>query len=141
MGKIIALTGATGAMGGEVLKSLLSSSENFKIKCILFEEEKHINKFVKKLLKQGGNRIEAFRGDISDYNDCVKLIDGCDYVINCASIIPPKSDHNPHGTYLSNYVGTKNLVDAVKASGREDEIAFVHIATVALYGNRSYPHV
>lgn len=76
MGKIIALTGATGAMGGEVLKSLLSSSENFKIKCILFEEEKHINKFVKKLLKQGGNRIEAFRGDISDYNDCVKLIDG-----------------------------------------------------------------
>ena len=141
MGKIIALTGATGAMGGEVLKSLLSSSENFKIKCILFEEEKHINKFVKKLLKQGGNRIETFRGDISDYNDCVKLIDGCDYVINCASIIPPKSDHNPHGTYLSNYVGTKNLVDAVKASGREDEIAFVHIATVALYGNRSYPHV
>ncbi|MDE5721702.1 MAG: NAD-dependent epimerase/dehydratase family protein [Clostridia bacterium] len=137
----IALTGVTGAMGGEVLNSLIASPKNFEIKCIIYEEEKHVPKFVKKLIKKGGKRVTCFNGNIARYEDCEKLIEGCNYLINCASIIPPKSDHDPKGTYLSNFVGTKNLVDAVLKSGRADEIGFVHVATVAMYGNRSYPHV
>ncbi|MDE5942698.1 MAG: NAD(P)-dependent oxidoreductase [Clostridia bacterium] len=136
--KTIALTGTTGAMGGEVLLHLLQSDENFSVKCILFDEEKKLPSFVKKTFKKYRSRIQAFKGSIARYEDCVKLIDGADYVINCASKIPPKSDHDPEGTYLSNFIGTKNLVDAVKASGRQ--IGFVHIATVAMYGDRSYPN-
>jgi len=138
MEKIIALTGVTGAMGGEVLQSLMQL-DGIKVKCILYEAEKHVPKFVKKIIKKHRDRIATFKGDIARFEDCVKLIDGADYLINCAAIIPPKSDHDPDGTYLSNFVGTKNLVDAVKAS--EKEVAFVHIATVAMYGNRSYPHI
>lgn len=141
MNKTIALTGATGAMGGEVLSSLLRSPENFYIRLIILETEKKIPAFVKKLLKNNSNRIFAFRGDIARYEDCEKLIDGADYIIHCASVIPPKSDHDPHGTYLSNFIGTKNLVDALKNSGRCEEVGFVHIATVAMYGNRSFPHL
>ncbi|MDE7265769.1 MAG: NAD(P)-dependent oxidoreductase, partial [Clostridia bacterium] len=136
--KTIALTGTTGAMGGEVLLHLLQSDENFSVKCILFDEEKKLPSFVKKTFKKYRSRIQAFKGSIARYEDCVKLIDGADYVINCASKIPPKSDHDPEGTYLSNFIGTKNLVNAVKASGRQ--IGFVHIATVAMYGDRSYPN-
>ncbi|MDE6442065.1 MAG: NAD-dependent epimerase/dehydratase family protein [Clostridia bacterium] len=139
MDKVIALTGVTGAMGGEVLLSLMKSPENFKVKCIVYDAERKLPAFVKKTFKKYKDRIFAFRGNIARYEDCEKLLDGADYLINCASLIPPKSDHNPQGTYLSNYVGTKNLVDAVIASG--NEIGFVHIATVAMYGNRSYPHV
>lgn len=133
----IALTGTTGAMGGEVLLHLLQSSENFFVKCILFDEEKKLPSFVKKTFKKYPSRIQAFKGDIANYEDCEKLIEGADYVINCASKIPPKSDHDPKGTYLSNFIGTKNIVDAINASGRE--IGYVHIATVAMYGDRSYP--
>lgn len=141
MSKVIALTGTSGAMGGEVLASLMSSKENFKVRCILFEEEKRIPSFVRKTLKKYGDRIYAFKGDIARYDDCAHLIDGADYVINCASLIPPKSDHDPVGTYRSNYIGTKNIVDAIIACGREKEIGYVHIATVAMYGHRAYPHV
>ena len=139
--KTVALTGTTGAMGGEVLLSLLKSPENFNVKCILFEAEKKIPSFVKKTLKKYSDRITAFRGDIARYEDCEKLIEGADYVINCASIIPPKSDHDPEGTYLSNYIGTKNIVDAIIKSGKNGETGYVHISTVALYGHRAYPHV
>ena len=31
--------------------------------------------------------------------------------------------------------------DAIIACGREKEIGYVHIATVAMYGHRAYPHV
>lgn len=134
----VALTGVTGAMGGEALKSL-TELPDVDIRCIIYEAEKKIPTFVKKTMKKHRERIYAFAGDIARYEDCEKLLDGADYLIHCASIIPPKSDHNPQRTYLSNFVGTKNLVDAVIAGG--NEIAFVHIATVALYGNRTYPHV
>ena len=56
-GKTIALTGVTGAMGGEVLKSLLLSPLNFKIRCIIFSKEKKVPKFVKKLFKKYKKRI------------------------------------------------------------------------------------
>ena len=137
--KTVALTGVSGAMGGEVLKSLLESPNNIKIRCILFSEEKSVPKFTKKLLKKYRKRIYKFKGDIACKEDCERLLDGADYLIHCAALIPPKSDHDPHGTYLSNYVGTKNLVDTVIEKG--NNIPFVHIATVALYGNRSFPHV
>ena len=136
---VVALTGTSGAMGGEVLLSLLQSEKNFQVRCILWEKEKRIPAFVKKTLKKYADRVYAFKGDISRYEDCVRLLDGADYAINCASIIPPKSDHDPDGTYHSNYIGTKNMVDAIVASGRD--IAYVHISTVALYGNRDYPHM
>ncbi len=141
MSKIIALTGATGAMGGEVLKSLLESDGNYKVRCIIFNKENRIPSFVKKTLKKYKDRVFIFKGDLAHYDDCVKLIEGADYVINCASLIPPKSDHDPDGTYKSNFLGTKNLVDSILASGREKEIGYVHIATVAMYGHRAYPHV
>lgn len=137
--KTVALTGVTGAMGGEVLKSLMESDNNFKVRCILFSAEKRIPSFVSKLLKKYRKRIYAFRGDIACPEDCARLLDGADYLVHCAALIPPKSDHNPHGTYLSNFVGTKNLVDEIIAKG--NTVKYVHIATVAVYGNRSYPHV
>ncbi|MDE5666649.1 MAG: NAD-dependent epimerase/dehydratase family protein, partial [Clostridia bacterium] len=132
MSKVVALTGTSGAMGGEVLLSLLQSDNNLQVRCVFFDEEKRLPSFVKKTLKKYGDRVYAFKGDISRYDDCVHLIDGADYVINCASLIPPKSDHDPVGTYKSNFVGTKNLVDAIIASGRNNEISYVHVATVAM---------
>ena len=52
MSKVIALTGTSGAMGSEVLLSLMQSDENFNVRCILFDEEKTIPSFVKKIIKK-----------------------------------------------------------------------------------------
>ena len=71
--KVIALTGVTGAMGGEVLKSLLQSPLNLKIRCILFSKEKGVPKFVKKLFKKYKKLIYKFKGDIACKEDCERL--------------------------------------------------------------------
>ena len=135
----VALTGASGAMGGEVLSSLLQSGLDIEVRCILFEKEKRLPAFFKKTIKKHSGRVYAFKGNIARYEDCEHLIEGADYVVNCASLIPPKSDHDPDGTYHSNFLGTKNIVDAIMASSRADSIAYVHIATVAMYGHRAMP--
>lgn len=139
MEKVIALTGATGAMGGEVLSQLMLLPDDYKVRCIIYDAEKKLPEFFKSVVKKHKDRIETFRGDIACFDDCVKLVENASYIINCASVIPPKSDHNPNLAYLSNFLGTKNLVDATLKTDKS--AYFVHIATVALYGNRSYPHI
>ena len=57
MQKIVAMTGVTGAMGGEVLNSLMQSSENLTVRCIVFESEKKMPKFVKKIINKHSNRV------------------------------------------------------------------------------------
>ena len=136
----VALTGATGAMGGEVLAHLLDSKNNFNIR-LLARNPKGARGFFKSLLKKGKDRITVIRGNLTSYENVTELIKNADYVIHCGAVIPPKADHNPKNTVEVNFGGTKNIVDAIHASGREDEIKLVHISTVAVYGNRDYHHL
>lgn len=138
MNELIALTGITGAMGLEVISHLMSSSYKFKVRAIRFNKEKRIPKELKQILRKYKDRIEMFSGDISNYEDCLKLLKDSKYCIHCAAMIPPKSDHHKEQTRLSNQVGTENIVKAILELG--NTIKLVNIATVALYGNRSYPH-
>lgn len=137
---VIAVTGSDGAMGGEVVAHLLSSTENFELKLFVYNQVKHYRKFFKSLLKQGKGRITVIRGDLKNYEEVSSLVEGSDYVVHCGAVIPPKADHNPDNAFNTNYIGTKNIVDAIKNSGRADEIKLVHISTVAVYGNRDYHH-
>ena len=138
--KVIALTGADGAMGGEVLAHLLDSKNNYQLRLFIYNQVKKERPFFKSLLKKGKGRITLIKGDLSNSRDVETLLFGADYVIHCGAVIPPKADHNPQNTYNTNYLGTKNIVDAIKASGRQDKIKLVHISTVAVYGNRDYHH-
>lgn len=136
---VIALTGATGAMGGEVLAHLLESKNNYAIR-VLARNPGKARSFFKSLLKKGKDRITLVQGNITNADDVACLIEGADYVIHCAGVIPPKADHNPQNTIAVNLGGTKHIVDAIKNSGRQEEIKLVYISTVAVYGNRDYHH-
>ncbi len=142
--KKVLITGASGNMGAEVLKQIIET-ENFAVR-ILLREKKANKKLAKRLTKQYPSFLDILFGDLFNYEDCKKAVEGIDYVIHCAAIIPPTSDHNPELTYNSNFIGTKNLVNAVKeqqkasAATEPKTIKFVHIGTVAEYGNRTYKH-
>ena len=136
----VAVTGADGAMGGEVVAHLLKSEFNFNLRLFIYNRTKKFRPFFKKLLKQGKGRITLVYGDLANYDEVAQLIDGSDYVIHCGAVIPPKADHNPENTFATNFTGTKNVVDAIEATGRKDQIKLVHISTVALYENRDYHH-
>src|SRR5574344_515314 len=138
---IVGLTGATGAMGGEVLAHLLDSSTNLKIKILLRNaKRRHFRKFFRTLLKRGESQIEIVEGDLEDKDAVRSFINDCDYVIHCAAIIPPKADANPKQTIAANYYGTRNIVDAIEENNQQKNTKLVYISTVAIYGNRDYKH-
>jgi nucleoside-diphosphate-sugar epimerase len=89
MSILIALTGASGAMGGEALSQLLDSPLDLKIRVFQWAKEKKKTAFYKKTLKRGAVKIELFKGDLSLAEDCQKFIEGASYVLHCAALIPP----------------------------------------------------
>jgi len=137
MPTVIAITGASGAMGGEAFDQLLDSSHDLRFRVFLWEKEKRKPAFFRQSLRKGRGRIEFVKGDLARYEDCVRLLDGADYLLHCAALIPPRSDHDEEGAYRSDYLASKNLIDAVNASPWREKIKVVYIGTVAEYGNRN----
>ena len=133
----IALTGASGAMGEETLKHLMTSDKGHSVRILLLPDPRN-KRFGAKIEKIYGKRVQIVYGDLVNYDDCKKLTDGADYVLHVGALIPPGSDHNADRTRKVNYGGTVNMVKAAKS--QEKEPKFVYISTVAVYGNRNYMH-
>lgn len=138
MRKIIALTGASGNMGVETLSQLMESEVVGKIKVLLLKSRRE-KRYARIWKRKYGERIEILFGDIANREDCERLVEGCDYVLNLAAVIPPLADHYPIETDRCNRIGAKNIVDTVEGI-KENQPKLVHISTVAIYGNRNYKH-
>lgn len=137
MGITVAMTGASGNMGVETLKQVLELDLVDKVK-ILLVNEKRERKDNRKWKKLYGDRVEIMFGDIAVYDDCKRLVEGSDYVLHLAAVIPPKADHFAEETDECNRIGTINIVNAICEMKRQPKL--VHISTVATYGNRNYKH-
>lgn len=136
---IIALTGVTGNMGREALKELVKIDEidQFKL-LVLPDDKKRWNKLAKEL-KEYQNKFQVIYGNLADRNACEKLVAGADYVIGMAAVIPPLSDQDPQKAIECNQIGVDRLVSAIE-NIKENQPKYIHISTVALYGNRNHLH-
>ena len=134
---IVALTGATGNMGKETLKKLLQINEIDKVKILVLEDDKRQNELLK-YNKKDKSRIEIIRGNIASNEACVKLCKDASYVINMAAVIPPHSDKYPLKAIECNQIGVEVLVNVIENTKPQPK--FIHISTVALYGNRNSNH-
>ncbi len=135
--KTVLITGASGSMGSEVLKAVMAAG---KFKGLVILRKKPQNERLKQELdKRYGSRAEVFFGDLSSINDCVKVVGKSDYIINCAAVIPPASDIDPGSAEKVNHLGVRNLVQAIEAEKNPDEKKYVHIGSIAEYGNRFFP--
>ena len=138
MGKIVAITGASGNMGLETVAQLMESEVVEKIKVLLLNERRE-RKCAREWKRKYADRIEVVFGDIAEKEDCRKLVHKSDYVLNLAAVIPPMADHCPEATDRCNRIGAMNIVDSVsEIKGKQPKL--VHISTVAIYGNRNYKH-
>ena len=133
----IALTGVTGNMGIQALKELLKLPEA-EFKLLVFRKEKRI-KNIKKVCKGQMHRIQFVYGELNNTDVCQELVAGVDYVINMAAVIPPHSDQHPERAIQCNEKGVSCLVAAIEALPKQPK--YVHISTVALYGNRNSKHM
>ncbi len=134
----IAMTGASGNMGREALKQTLELNEVEFVRVLLTDKKKN-DKLSKQLIKTYGDRIQIVRGTIADARNCDRLVNGVDYVLHMAAVIPPASDADPKASEECNYIGAMTLVDAIKRC--EPQPKYIHISTMALYGNRNYKHL
>ena len=142
----IAITGATGNMGREVMKQIISLEAAEEIRC-LSRSAKNIDKLCKELKKHLKktkkdlsfvNKITRLTGSLSNPEICEKLIDGVDYVLAIGAVIPPQADQNPDSAIDCNERGTDALVSAIES--KEHQPKLLHVSTMALYGNRNSRH-
>lgn len=130
----VAVTGATGNMGMEVMNFVCPLENVDKVYFLCLPSEK---KKGKKLLKKHKNAVMVL-GNTSCLDDCLKLVGNVDYVIHMAAVIPPRSDQRPDLSDQANFFGTKAMVDATLRQNPQPK--FIHISTMALYGNRNHLH-
>ena len=133
---IVAITGASGNMGKETVKSLLEVP--FVTLRMLVKRDKPSIKHAKAVKREYDKRVEILYGDVRNAEDCFALVKDAAYVYHLAAVIPPLADHEAENAVTTNYDGTVNMVQATVRAGNTAK--FVHISTVAVYGNRDENH-
>ena len=123
MKKTILLTGATGNMGIEGLKQLYRNKDKYNI-VIFALPTKRDKKILSKYEKD--DDVTVVWGDLTNYNDVKKAVDGVDIVLHVGALVSPTADKNPTLAWKINYEGTKNIVDAILACSDCDKVKFVN---------------
>lgn len=127
------LTGATGAMGYLGMLSLLEDANEQELVVLVRPSAKN-----KELLSpyQGYKDLTIRWGDLTNYDDVYACVDGADVVLHVAAFVSPAADYYPLEAMRINYGAAKNLMQAIEAQGRKEDIRFVNIGTVAETGDR-----
>ena len=149
--KKVLLTGASGSMGYVAFKELWARRDHYDIVLLLLPnktEKKLFRPFeykmgIKSIPGKGvveNNEFKIVWGDLTDYDDVQKAVDGVDHVLHPAALVAPKADHNPVLAKKINTGGTENIIKAIKSqpNGAEN-ITLVYVGSVACYGDRLPP--
>lgn len=78
-------------------------------------------------------------GDLGNYEDIKKLVDGADYVLHIGAMVSPAADKYPEKTLYTNIGSTLSIIKAIKEQPDPDKVHFVYVGTVAETGTRTYP--
>ena len=116
----ILVTGATGFIGGAVVKRL--SKKNVNVTVLVRDlEENNLPDSVKYKV-----------GDLRDYKSIKKALMGIDVVINCAGALPYHKLKDSE-YYDINKTGTENIVNSCMLNNVK---RFIHISTVGIYNKK-----
>ena len=133
--KLVFITGATGTMGQETMKQLLSRNNRFKVRILARPSEKN-----RALLKKYRcPSLEIVWGDMADYNTIEKCVNGADYVLHIGAMVSPAADKYPEKTLYTNIGSTLNIIKAIKKQPDPDKVHFAYVGTVAMTGSRLEP--
>lgn len=130
------ITGATGNMGFESLKQILEDRDKQNI-IILAQDTKKDRERLADYMDIPELTIKW--GDLTSYQDVYDCVKGADIVLHIAALVSPTADYYPDKSMKVNLGATKNIIDAIIAQGREREVRFVNIGTVAETGDRMPP--
>lgn len=133
--KTVFVTGATGTMGQETVKQLLSRAPRFRVRVLARPSEKN-----RKLLKEMAHPfLEVVWGDMGDFACLRRCVDGADYVLHIGAMVSPAADKYPELTLRTNIGSTLGIIKAIQDQPDPDKVHFVYVGTVAETGDRQYP--
>ncbi|MFX1391860.1 MAG: NAD-dependent epimerase/dehydratase family protein [Promethearchaeota archaeon] len=125
--KKILLTGASGTVGKEIFKELISRIERFEISLFLRSSRKNRKNF-----QPWEKTLDIIWGDIQNYDEVEKAVLNKDIIIHAAGVLPDIALYNPELAKRTNIGGTSNVLDAIKAQKNIPKIIFT--SSAAIYG-------
>ncbi|MHA1507212.1 MAG: NAD-dependent epimerase/dehydratase family protein [Promethearchaeota archaeon] len=127
--KKILLTGASGTVGKEVFKELLSRTNKYDISLFLRGSSKN-----KKLFKHYVDRIKIFWGTLQNFPEVKEAVNGQDVVLHLAAALPDVEFKNPEFLRSTNVDGTRNIINAMASQPIKPKL--IYTSSVAVYGDR-----
>ena len=134
----IFLTGAGGVMGGAALEIFMADKKHKQNQFVVLDLPTKANK--KKLtpyLKYPN--VKIIWGDLSRYEDTLQAVNGTDYILHAAAVIPPAADFDPDLAERVNVGAVRNILRAIKQQPYPDRVKLVNIGSVAETGDRMPP--
>lgn len=123
--KGVLITGGAGRIGFNLVEKLVETNYNVTI---LDLESNDSLKRLEKYKKQ----IKVVYGDVEDANLVRDLVKRNDIVIDYAGIMPPLANLNESIANSTNYIGTKNIVDAINELN--PECVLIYMSFISIYG-------
>lgn len=121
----VLVTGGAGRLGVDTCRALRREGLHVRV----FDLPSARNR---KSVKEAGHGVQVFWGDITDGALIREALEDIDFIIHMAGILPPVTEANPELAFRVNVEGTRNLVNAIVASGRR--IPMVFTSSVAVFG-------
>jgi len=133
-GKRVLITGAGGFIGSHLVERLIKEECNIRV-FLRYNSEGKIGR-LEELPAEDLNKIEIFRGDLSNFDIVKKSIKGVDIIFHLGALISiPYSYENPREYIKTNTIGTLNILEAAK----EEKVKKVIItSTSEVYGTALY---
>ncbi len=122
------VTGGAGFIGSNLCEAILK--KGCRVRCL---DDLSTGKQANVDLFTSNSRYEFVKGDIKDYDTCLKACDGVDYVLNQAAWgSVPRSLEMPLFYCKNNIDGTLNMLEAARQSGVKK---FVYASSSSVYGD------
>ena len=121
---LVLVTGAAGSLGRHVCLKLLEGGHRVRALDVPAADFERLASL---------DDVDMLKGDIRDRTFLGQAVEGCEWAIHLAAILPPSSERVREQTMAINVDGTQNLVDALKEDGGTVPIVFA--SSVATYGD------
>lgn len=122
------VTGGAGFIGSNLCEAILDMG--YKVRCLddlSTGSQKHVDMFA------DNPNYEFIKGDIKDFDTCLKTCEGVDYVLNQAAWgSVPRSIEMPLFYCANNITGTVNMMEAARQQGVKK---FVYASSSSVYGD------
>jgi UDP-glucose 4-epimerase len=119
----VLITGGAGRLGTIVGQKIID--QGFKLR--IFDLDSKRNRGNVKELAKNPN-VKICWGDVTRPDQVNEVVKDADFVLHMAAILPPWAYAHPDLTYKVNVGGTENVVNAIKASGRQIPLMFTSSA-------------